>query len=114
MKELNLKVGQKVWSIQLGDCFVKEMDDSNKYIYILQNKEGNWHSYDKFGKHGHIDCYPSLFLSNPFENQSVKPNEMVENKAELINALCRVRESFVNGQILNDVETKLQKLIESL
>lgn len=117
MKELNLEVGQKVWSIQLGDCEVVETS-KEEYSYIVEGENGGRYSFDKFGRYSNKHFFPSLFLSNPFQQKLVQENsdgwiEPKENKAELINALCNVY-----GDISEDldeiVETKLQKLLESL
>lgn len=128
MQELNLEVGQKVWSIQLGECDVYYK--SAKLIYCGNGKRTQ--SYVKDGKMFEEDKCQSLFESNPFD-QSVKANEMVdnefrqfhfmpletvsqpENKAELINALMRVFEcQFLEEETREVSETKLQKLLESL
>jgi len=115
MTELNLEVGQKVWSIQLGECEVEGITDTH---YMIKGKSHSFY-YTFEGRFEESEFYPSLFLSNPFEKKSVQGNkdgwvEPKENKADLINALCRIRESFASGQILIDVETKLNKLLESI
>jgi hypothetical protein len=70
MNELNLEVGQKVWSIQLGDCGV--YDKSAKLIYCSNGKRTQ--SYVKDGKKFEEDECQSLFESNPFY-RSVDTNE---------------------------------------
>lgn len=124
MKELNLEVGQKVWSIQLGDCNV--YDKSAKLIYCSNGKRTQ--SYVKDGKKFEEDECQSLFESNPFyrsvdTNETIEPKLVrqkndgcVENKAELINALYIVANAkdstlFTSRKIAQD---KLQKLLESL
>lgn len=66
------------------------------------------------------DFHPSLFLSNPFErsvdtNETIEPKqEYIENKAELINALCNVLDSPIKAALRDIAKDKLQKLLESL
>lgn len=138
MKELNLTVGQKMWSIQLGDCEV--YDKSAKLIYCSNGKRTQ--SFCKDGKMFEEDKYPSLFESNPFEKE-IKHNEGLtwrspslgesetgfpcernktlekvsepENKAEMINALCSVLDCPPLKASVKDIaKDKLQKLLESL
>ncbi len=113
MKELNLEVGQRAWSIQLGDCIVYEKFDT---LYTCTGERNRKFDYYKNGRAHGGDLYPSLFLSNPFENQSVNSNEMVENKAELILALFEImKPSWESTKSFKQIaESKLRKLLESI
>ena len=126
MKELNLQVGQKVWSIQLGECVMEIIYDNFTYPIICRNIEGKSCSYTSDGYMTENDAYPSLFESNPFErsvdtNETIEPklvrqqNDVwVESKAETINALCNICNVFTAGKIRTIAVDKLQKLLESL
>lgn len=117
MKELNLEVGQKVWSIQLGDCEVLEIITDTQYPIVCQDRNGNMQEYKLNGNFDNEDFHPSLFESNPFEKSNnnkkgltwrspglgenetgflcernksidfINLEEPKENKADLINAL---------------------------
>ena len=50
MQELNLEVGQKVWTIQSSDSVVIEINDE-EYCFLIHDSDGNRRSYDKFGRH---------------------------------------------------------------
>ena len=113
MKELNLEVGQKVWTIQSGYCQLIEIDNDSNYCFITLNKDGRRQCYDKFGRYGDEHFSPSLFESDPFD-QSVKSNEMVENKAKLINALIRAIEVVDSAEIEKIAQEKLKKVLETL
>lgn len=113
MEELNLEVGKKVWSIQLGDCYVVETNNE-EYGYIVEGENGGRYSFDKFGRYSNRHESPSLFISNPFE-RIVDSTKTIENKAELISALCSV--IATNGTSLDCkviAEEKLKPLLESL
>lgn len=62
-----LKVGDKAWSIQLGDCVVTEIYSEGLYQYVLASfcekteKLIQEFSYTRCGKHYHLDKYPSAF-----------------------------------------------------
>lgn len=117
-KELNLTVGQKVWSIQLGDCEVIEIANE-EYGYIVEGKDGGRYSYDKSGRYSNRHVNPSLFESNPFEPKLVQEHkdgwiEPKENKAELIKALANVCNVFKSGQTYILASNKLLKLLESI
>lgn len=126
MKELNLTVGQKCWSIQLGDCEVVEYYGNTEYPYLLRCTKGRQSLYHESFKHNKNDAYPSLFESNPFErsvdtNETIEPKLVrqqndgwVDNKAELINALCNVIAKTPDNSFDDIVKEKLFKLLESL
>lgn len=116
MKELNLEVGQKVWSIQLGECEVIGLYIDKYYPYRCQSiKDGVTCSYTLYGKDDESDSNPSLFESNPFENIStLKTVSQSISKADLINALASVCNVFKSGQTYILASNKLLKLLESL
>ena len=63
VKKENLKVGQKLWSIQLGECSTKTIADSgisveNGFYAKQYYWSGNYYCGDEF---------PALFTQNPFE-----------------------------------------------
>lgn len=115
MKELNLKVGQKCWSIQLGDCVVVDTNIDDEYPIMCKSLSGENQSFytidGKFSYDGD-DFYPSLFELNPFESKLVQ-----ENKAELINYLFEISKANTISYEFDIVKTakeKLKKLLESL
>jgi len=118
MKEL--QVGEKKWSIQLGDCMVYEIDKDSGYPIRCKNTHGSDDSYTIDGKRHINDSNPSLFESNPFKrsvdtNETIEPKlGCVENKAELINALVNIYQECSNTELKKISETKLQKLLESI
>lgn len=68
MKDLNLKVGQKVWTITEGDCTVESLTNSGSYpIEVSPEHGGQPESYTSDGRRFTKDNYPSLFLSNPLK-----------------------------------------------
>lgn len=110
MKELNLTVGQKCWSIQLGDCEVIEINNE-EYGTIAEGTDGGRYSYDKSGRYSNRHVSPSLFESNPFETKLVQET-VQENKAELINAMCAIINTQVKAELKDIAKEKLQKLLE--
>lgn len=60
------KVGDKLWSIQLGECEVERINES--YIYVKMIKNINRvHCYTiNHGRYNDNDEYSSLFLQKPF------------------------------------------------
>ena len=66
MKKINyhdLKVGQNVWTIQSGDCTISSLTSLEPYPIVAG---GIIYSID--GKYTTTHAYPSLYLSNPFED----------------------------------------------
>jgi hypothetical protein len=115
MNELNLEVGQKCWSIQLGECEVVFKDD--KLIHCTNGSIEK--EYYLSGKMFHHDHYRSLFLSNPFEGKPLFKNmdgffDPKENKADTISALLMVMEDCSDTELKKIAREKLQKLLESL
>lgn len=71
----NVKVGDKLWSIQLGDCVVYLIyATSASYPIHVKNELGQSAVYSKFGKEDNDDAYQSLYFSNPM---IVAPEEPV-------------------------------------
>lgn len=68
--ETKFKRGQKVWSIQLGDCEVVEINAGWDYPIKCKTKD-DYHYYDLDGKFSGDDASPSLFSSNPFFEERV-------------------------------------------
>lgn len=68
MKQLKLEVGQKVWSIQLGECEVTKINDADSPFPYFCKSTGSLVNelYSLEGKLYEEDVVPSLFLSNPF------------------------------------------------
>ncbi len=60
----DLKVGDKVWTIQTGWSVVTSINDTINYPILIDG----WASYTTDGKWGCRDKYDSLYLSNPFED----------------------------------------------
>lgn len=136
MKELNLEVGSKKWSIQLGDCEVVEIKQQEHFPVYCKNNNGLSCSYYSNGNFMETDYLQSLFESNPFEEKAnlggireiygLEPKfifedkgrfiEQKENKAELINALCIVafQPPLNNNDIIVKAREKLLKLLESI
>ena len=113
MKELNLTVGQKCWSIQLGECVVDAILDTERHCFRCLNLDKQELFYTKKGQIGFFDKHPSLFESNPFEPKLVQET-VQENKAELINALSIVCNVFKSGRTHILASNKLLKLLESI
>lgn len=67
-----LKVGDKVWSIQLGDCEVLEKKPTNtsEWPIYCKNEHDNGKLYAEDGFYQKGDAGPSLFTSNPFADIS--------------------------------------------
>ncbi len=69
--ETKFKIGQKVWSIQLGDCEVVAIYDKKDDGIVCQNKCNKTAYYYPDGKYLSKDTAPSLFSSNPFFEERV-------------------------------------------
>jgi hypothetical protein len=119
MKELNLEVGQKVWTIQLGYCEVYMIDKESTFPIRCRNIYGKSATYTINGKSRFNDSFPCLFESNPFY-RFVETNETIElshqeNKAELINAYCFVLATNTTSiESKNIAQNKLKNLLETL
>jgi hypothetical protein len=62
----DLKAGQKVWTIQSGDCEIKALVDGDAYEIKTDKDE----VYTLDGKYSRHHAAPSIFLSNPFESEA--------------------------------------------
>lgn len=63
VKKENLKVGDKLWSIQLGGCEVTDIDVKDSCPIKIDEDS----SYDYNGYFFDEDYFPSLFTQNPLE-----------------------------------------------
>lgn len=62
-----LKVGDKLWSIQLGDCKVVSIKPVETSTFpVICGMRDKTISYTDDGKLGRAEAFPSLFTSNPF------------------------------------------------
>ena len=95
------KRGQKVWSIQLGDCEVVEINAGWDYPIKCKTKD-DYHYYDLDGKFSGDDASPSLFSSNPFFEERV-----MEVSVDKIDWYRKVVFMQKNGKFLawNNVDT---------
>ena len=119
MNKLNLRLGQKVWSIQLGECEVVEINENKTYkCKPLYESKIDWINYESNGKISPIEYHQSLFLSNPFEKKLVLKNNDGWNepkeKADTISALLMVYEDCSDTELKKISREKLQKLLESI
>ncbi len=73
-----LKVGDKLWSIQLGDCEVLELGEP--YYPISCTNKQRVIKYRSNGKDQEIDKWSSLFTSNPFIEGNGK--QVIENQPQ--------------------------------
>ena len=65
-----VKVGDKLWSIQLGECVVEKIN-SNAYPITMSNETDSL-EYTEDGRLYEYDAYPSLFFSRPFEKMPAR------------------------------------------
>lgn len=126
MKELNLEVSKKVWTIQLGDCEVESIAKGNKFPLLLKSKDSRTCLYTDSLKYNESDNYRSIFESNPFErsvdtNETIEPKLVrqqndgwVENKAELIKILYSIYMESKEIELREIAKDKLQKVLESI
>lgn len=66
-----LNVGDKLWSIQLGDCTMRGIGLNAQLgrMIVCDNAEGLEVCYTEEGFHSKKDAFPSLFTSNPFAEE---------------------------------------------
>lgn len=74
------RVGDKLWSIPLGDCEVFKILENKTYPISVVNRDGAQESYDYLGKRITEDSNQSLFWSNPNIIAPEKPARMKEVK----------------------------------
>jgi len=73
-----LKLGQKVWTIQDGYCQISSFKNDDVYYPIV----AGYHSYSSDGKRCFKDEAPSLFLSNPFEDDDERLVEVRQAESD--------------------------------
>jgi len=83
------RVGDKVWSIQLGDAEIVEMSDSkgDTYPIAVQNQDGGREYYTMSGREDEDDIAPSLYNGPPDIIGPPKPKRVVKRKIELVAAV---------------------------
>lgn len=102
---MNLTVGQKVWSIQLGDCEVVSINYENTYP-VLCMSGGVWKcKYNLQGLSNISDKHPSLFLSNPFEKVQGEKSSPIDDF---------VAEMKFSGPLIRNYTTDRAQLLTSL
>jgi len=84
-----LKVGDKLWSIQAGDCELESMD-AHSYPLLCANSDWGRTSYTKDGRHSIYDTHPSLFTSNPFADNPEPVGLMVEKPESILQEAERI------------------------
>ena len=62
----NLVIGQKLYSINWGECVLSRLDNS-AYPIIITLKNGNTKCFSSEGYYYDSHITPTLFLTNPFE-----------------------------------------------
>lgn len=75
-----VKVGDKLWSVQLGECEVVRVD-SNVWPCVCQGA-GGMECYTSDGKVVATDAFPSLFWSRPEIIAPPKPKRRVVKTVE--------------------------------
>lgn len=76
----DLKVGDKVWTIQNGLTHLTENTKSDTYPLDI-----NGYTYTADGRYLTRDSYPSLYLTNPFEKKVEGKYMMVSTDGEYWN-----------------------------
>jgi len=75
----NARVGDKCWSIQLGDCVIIDTRQSLVYPIQVRNTTGTKvHSYTTTGHDLCTDHFPSLFWSKPVFEMPPQPKRVVK------------------------------------
>jgi hypothetical protein len=79
------KVGDRVWSIQLGDAEIVQIDDPNtdEFPITIKTKDGHMDYYAMDGREDEYDFCPSLFYGPPDIIGPPKPKRMVKKTAAL-------------------------------
>jgi len=97
----SLKVGDRLWSLEIENCVCKDILPTHKYAIIAGNNEVRNRSYTDNGYCSIDNNYPSLFKCNPFEwlaNQN--------NQERVIEVWCdnewvkRILHMFKNGKAI--------------
>lgn len=99
MKFQNVKVGDKLWSIQLGECTVDDIRTGHTYQIKCSNEKGISAEYTLGGYWLEDDYYPSLFYSKP---EISEPKRKVTKTVEVwvnISNVGNIRVSCYEEQI---------------
>lgn len=106
----NLKVGQKLYSLNWGECELSRIDNS-AYPIIITLKNGNTKCFSSEGYYYNSDINPTLFLTNPFD----KIRERVIEVWEGVNWVKRVCIKSINEFAVcwNDAETIEEAKLEA-
>lgn len=79
------QVGDKMWSIDMGECEVIEIRPSRStpYIIRIRNTKGESNSYTVNGLRMSNDNFPSLFWKKPYEVYPESPKRKVVKTVEV-------------------------------
>lgn len=88
----NLKIGDIVWTIQTGYAKVTSTNNTVNYPIVVDE----WASYTIDGKFGCRDKYFSLYLTNPFLDDTVK-NQIDKEEYDYI---CNQSIKVIQGVII--------------
>lgn len=101
MKFQNVKVGDKLWSIQLGECKVKAISTDDAYPIACKNENGISLFYTIDGFFSTSDALPSLYHSKP---EIIEPKRKVTKTVDVwvnIDSTCVITatnsEALVTG-----------------
>jgi hypothetical protein len=78
----SVKVGDKLWSVQLGECDVVVVKAGTWNSIVCRNGEGNSEPYHQDGRYWSEDAAPSLYWSRPEITAPPKPKRMVRKEVE--------------------------------
>jgi hypothetical protein len=115
-KENPFRAGQKAWSIHLGDCIIREVDNhDNSRAVLAGTASGESQYYFLDGSYMGADAIPSLYHSNPFEQQQPFKERVMEVSHNGVSwykrvVLCESRGRYIaweNAEKLEDVNTDL-------
>lgn len=102
------KVGDKLWSIQLGECYVKSII---KYQICSESQDKTiWYYYDLNGTFNVDDKFPSLFWSNPNIQIPERPKRKVIKTVE---KWCNIYEGFEGFPCISDSISMANKNAEN-
>ena len=76
------KKGDKVWSIQLGECEVVFISPREPYPVTVKNKSGTKARYMAKGFYQAVDASPSLFHKKPYDELPPEPNRLPDLKMD--------------------------------
>jgi len=80
-----VNIGDKLWSIQLGNCVVERKRTNTSVIMCItpdgaEKSDSAWYHFD--GKHNDFDYCQSLFWSKPEIIAPENPRKMVKRETE--------------------------------